>query len=110
MDLFGRRFYARMVSDIALRSIYAMNPFFDDNSKGPLFNRYFDIIIVQKRLPVLFVGGFTILLQTVVGFVLVSFYHPYLLVFNLVLVALLWLIWAVWGKPSENDYQKFQVK
>ena len=100
MDLFGRRFYARMVSDIALRSIYAMNPFFDDNSKGPLFNRYFDIIIVQKRLPVLFVGGFTILLQTVVGFVLVSFYHPYLLVFNLVIVSLLWLVWAIWGKRA----------
>ncbi len=100
MDLFGRRFYARMVSDIALRAIYATNPFFDDNSKGPLFNRYFDIIIVQKRLPVLFVGGFTILLQSVVGFVLVSFYHPYLLVFNLIVVALVYLVWAVWGKHA----------
>lgn len=38
-----------MVSEIALRSIYALNPFFDDNSKGPLFNRYFDIIIVLDR-------------------------------------------------------------
>ncbi len=27
MDLFARRFYARMVSEIALRSIYAENPF-----------------------------------------------------------------------------------
>ncbi len=100
MDLFGRRFYARMVSEIALRSIYATNPFFDDNSKGPLFNRYFDIIIVQKRLPVLFVGGFTIVLQSVVGFILVSFYHPYLLAFNLVIVALLWLVWVIWGKRA----------
>ena len=100
MDLFGRRFYARMVSEIALRSIYAVNPFFDDNSKGPLFNRYFDIIIVQKRLPVLFVGGFTILLQTVVGVVLVSFYHPLLLAFNVVVALLLWLTWRVWGKRA----------
>ncbi len=100
MDLFGRRFYARMVSEIALRSIYATNPFFDDNSKGPLFNRYFDIIIVQKRLPVLCVSGFTIVLQSVVGFILVSFYHPYLLAFNLVVVALVWLVWVIWGKHA----------
>ena len=100
MDLFGRRFYARMVSEIALRSIYAVNPFFDDDSSGPLFNRYFDIIIVQKRLPVLFVGGFTIVLQTVVGVVLVSFYHPLLLAFNLVVVTMLWLTWMIWGKRA----------
>lgn len=100
MDVFGRKFYARMVSEIALRSIYAVNPFFDDYSKGHLFNRYFDIIIVQKRLPVLFVGGFTILLQTVVGFVLVSFYHPLLLAFNLVIVLMLVLVWVIWGKRA----------
>jgi len=100
MDLFGRRFYARMVSDIALRTIYAQNPFFDDNRLAPLFNRYFDIIIVQKRLPVLFVGGFTIVLQAVVGIILVSFYHPYLLIFNLVVVFLVYLVWAIWGKRA----------
>jgi hypothetical protein len=76
MDVFGRRFYARMVSEIALRTIYARNPFFDDEGKSALFNRYFDIIIVMKMVPNLLVGGFTIVLQTVVGFILVSSYHP----------------------------------
>jgi ABC-type bacteriocin/lantibiotic exporter with double-glycine peptidase domain len=79
MDVFGRRFYARMVSEIALRSIYARNPFFDDRGDSALFNRYFDIIIVMKMLPNLLVGGFTIVLQMVVGFLLVSSYHPLLL-------------------------------
>ncbi len=100
MDLFARRFYARMVSEIALRAIYAVNPFFEDNGKGALFNRYFDLVIVQKRLPVLFVGGFAIVLQTVVGFALVSFYHPYLFAFNVLIIVLLWLNWAIWGKGA----------
>ncbi len=100
MDLFGRRFYARMVSDIALRTIYARNPFFNDSNMAPLFNRYFDIIIVQKRLPVLFVSGFTIVMQTVAGIILVSFYHPYLLIFNLVVSFLVYLVWAIWGKRA----------
>lgn len=100
MDVFARRFYARMVSEISLRSVYALNPFFQDYSMGALFNRYFDIIIVQKTLPNLLVGGFTIVLQAVVGFVLVSLYHPLFLAFNLVMVALLWLIWLAWGKRA----------
>ena len=97
MDLFARRFYARMVSEIALRAIYAVNPFFDDEGKGPLFNRYFDIIIVHKTLPYLLIGGFTILLQVLVGMVLVSLYHPLFLIFNMVVALLCWLVWSIWG-------------
>lgn len=98
MDVFGRRFYARMVSEIALRSIYASNPFFDDRGKSALFNRYFDIIIVMKQVPNLLVGGFTIVLQTVVGFLLVSSYHPLLLAFNVAICLLIWMVWAIWGR------------
>jgi ABC-type bacteriocin/lantibiotic exporter with double-glycine peptidase domain len=91
LDVFGRRFYARMVSEISLRTIYARNPFFDDEGKSALFNRYFDIIIVMKMMPNLLVGGFTIILQTVVGFILVSSYHPLFLAFNATILALIWL-------------------
>lgn len=97
MDLFGRRFYARMVSEIALRSIYALNPFFADRNYGTLFNRYFDIVIVLKTVPSMLVSGFTIVLQAGVGFILVSAYHPLFLAFNLTIVLLIWLIWLVWG-------------
>ncbi len=100
MELFGRRFYARMVAEISIRSIYAQNPFFSDSSRGALFNRYFDIVGVQKAIPVLFIGGFTVILQAGVGFVLVSLYHPLFLVFNLVLVGLIWLVWGLWGSSA----------
>jgi len=100
MDLFARRFYARMMSEISLRSVYALNPFFQDHKMGALFNRYFDIIIVQKKLPQLLVGGFTIVMQAIVGFVLVSLYHPLFLVLNLVVISLVWLVWLIWGKRA----------
>lgn len=100
MDLFSRRFYSRMVSKIALRTIYAIDPFFDNAGKRALFNRYFDIIIVQKMLPSLLVGGFTVILQAIVGFVVVSLYHPYFLIFNLSIILLLWLVWAIWGQRA----------
>jgi ABC-type bacteriocin/lantibiotic exporter with double-glycine peptidase domain len=97
MDLFARRFYARMVGEIALRAIYALNPFFQDQDRGTLFNRYFDIIVVHKSLPYILIGGFTVVLQTGMGFVLVSLYHPLFLAFNLVIVVLIWAIWLAWG-------------
>ena len=99
MELFGRRFYARMISEIALRTVYSINPFFHDFSRGPLFNRYFDIVIVQKAVPPLMIGGFTLVLQAIVGFVLVSLYHPLFLVFNIVFLALIWCVLAAQG-PS----------
>jgi putative ABC transport system ATP-binding protein len=100
MELFARRFYARMVAEISLISVYAQNPFFGDLKASSLFNRYFDVIYVQTAIPILFIGGFTTLLQIAVGFVLVSLYHPYFLGFTLVMVALIWVVWLSWGSRA----------
>ena len=100
MEIFARRFYARMVAEISLISVYAQNPFFGDVKKSSLFNRYFDVIYVQTAIPILFIGGFTTLLQIAVGFVLVSLYHPYFLGFTLVMIALIWIVWLAWGSRA----------
>jgi len=100
MEIFGRRFYARLVSEIALRAVYAQNPYFQDESRSALFNRYFDIITVQKTVPVLLISGFTVILQAGVGFVLVSSYHPLFLIFNLITVGLIWIVWMIWGQGA----------
>lgn len=100
MELFARRFYARMVAEISLIAVYAQNPFFNDAKKGSLFNRYFDVVYVQTAIPILFIGGFTTLLQIAVGFVLVSLYHPYFLVFTLVMIAAIWIVWLTWGSRA----------
>lgn len=97
MEIFARRFYARMVAEISLISVYAQNPFFGDAKKSALFNRYFDVVYVQTAVPILVIGGFTTLLQIAVGFVLVSLYHPYFLGFTLVMIALIWIVWLAWG-------------
>ena len=97
MELFARRFYARLVAEISLISVYAQNPFFADNTRIWLFNRYFDVINVEKAIPVLFIGGYSVVLQVAVGFVLVSLYHPLFLVFTIVMSALIWVIWLLWG-------------
>ncbi|MBC2651752.1 ABC transporter ATP-binding protein [Novosphingobium flavum] len=98
MSLFERRLFARMVAEITLRAVHAKNPFFADAGNGHLFNRFFDLMTVQKALPSLLIGGFTILLQSAVGLVVTSFYHPFFLGFNLLLVTVLVLILQLWTR------------
>ncbi len=97
VELFGRRFFARMSADIAVRAIFAQNPFFQDDKRADVFNRFFEIPAVQKSAPSLLIGGFTISLQATSGFILVSFYHPMFLAFNLIVIAAIACIWWRWG-------------
>ncbi|HEX8389346.1 MAG TPA: ABC transporter ATP-binding protein/permease, partial [Sphingomonas sp.] len=100
MGLFERRFFARVVAEITVRAVHAQNPFFADTKRGDLFNRYFDLVVVQKAVPSLVIGAFTIVLQSAVGLVVTSFYHPFFLAFNVLLITLLFLIWAIWSRAS----------
>jgi len=100
MELFERRFYARLSADIALRAVYASTPFFEERRRSELFNRYFDITSVQKLVPELLVGAFSILLQAVIGFIVVSLYHPFFLTFNVLFIFLLVMIWITWGRGA----------
>jgi putative ABC transport system ATP-binding protein len=100
LELFARRFYARLVSEISLIAIYAQNPFFTDNTRGALFNRYFDVMVIMSRMPILVLDGFSILLGIAVGFVLVSLYHPLFLIFTLVMIVCIWVVWLTWGSRA----------
>lgn len=97
MELFERRFFCRITADIVMRNIYAQYSYFESINREDLINRYFEIMSVQKNLPKLIVGGSALVLQTVVGFVVVSAYHPVFLVFNVVVVLLLLLVLRLWG-------------
>ena len=100
MEMYRRRFMARLVADVTMRAINAADPFFQDDRRIDLFNRYFELVNMQKAVPSLLIGGFTIILGMIVGFVVTSFYHPFFLAFNLVLIALLWAVWAIWSKKA----------
>ncbi len=97
MALFERKLFARLVAEITLRAVHAQNPFFQDVRRSDLFNRFFDLSTVQKALPSLMIGGFSILLQGVIGLVVTSFYHPFFLAFNACLVIALATLWWVWA-------------
>jgi putative ABC transport system ATP-binding protein len=82
MELFERRFFTRIVSEVTLRLIYALPAHMNAINRDELVNRFFDIMTVQKSLPPLLVGGLGTVLQIAVGVAVTSFYHPMFLFFN----------------------------
>jgi putative ABC transport system ATP-binding protein len=102
MELFSRRLYARISSEIAMTAMLAESDYFEEHQQADLFNRYFDIVTLKKTLPSILTNGFTLLLQAIIGFTVVSFYHFYLFIYCLALIALIWLIWLIWGWAAIN--------
>ena len=100
LAIFERRIFARVVAEVTVRAVHAQNPFFSDESRGHLFNRYFDMAIVQKSVPSLVIGAFTIVLQGAVGLAVTSFYHPFFLAFNLILLLTCIAIWLTWRRGA----------
>ncbi|MEM6575295.1 MAG: hypothetical protein AAF736_13560, partial [Pseudomonadota bacterium] len=84
LELFQRRFYGRMTSEIAVRTLYSETVSFERISREGLINHYFEIDVILKSLPSLLSNGLALVLQTLVGYAVVSFYHPVFLFFCVV--------------------------
>lgn len=65
-----------------------------------LMNRFFDIVSVQKGLSKILIDFSTASIQTVFGLLLLSMYHPFFIVFSLVLVVLVYSIFKLTSKKG----------
>lgn len=102
MEHYERRVYARLTSELSIRTILAPHSYFEGHKNTDITQRYFDIMTLQKNIPSLVVDGFALVLQLLVGFTLVSFYHPALFAFNTVIVITLYLIWKLWSGKAKR--------
>ena len=92
VEVLQRRVFVRVADDFG-RRIPSVRADVLDKKFGPeLVNRFFDVLTIQKSLSGLLLDGLTIALQTIIGMILLGFYHPLLLAFDVVLVVLLSLV------------------
>lgn len=78
-----------------------------------LMNRFFDIVSVQKGLSKILIDFSTASIQVVFGLLLLSFYHPFFIVFSLILIILVYFIFKLTSKKgletsldeSKNKYK-----
>ncbi len=84
-----QRMFVRVASDMAARLSAVRRDALGTAYMPELANRFFDVVTVQKSAATLLLDGVALVLQTVVGLVLVAFYHPLLLAFDAVLLLLI---------------------
>ena len=63
MEIFTRKLYARISSEIAMTAMLAESDYFEEYQKSDLFNRYFDILTLKKTVPNILTNGFTLNLK-----------------------------------------------
>jgi len=109
-----RRIFVRAADAFASHFARAEIEAFDGRNPTDIVNRFFEVSSVQKAAATLLVDGIGIVMITVVGLVVLAFYHPYLLTFAVVmvvLVAFLLLGLGIGGVRTsiEESYAKFDV-
>lgn len=114
VELIQRRLLVRIVGDLAHRF-----PRTNRNSLVGVFprelaNRVFDIMTIQKASAVLLLDGISIGLTAFLGLMLLAFYHPYLLGFDLVLMLCMVFITLLLGRGGvrtaiEESIVKYKI-
>ena len=109
-----RRLFVRYAEKFASHFSRAEVSSLEGRNAGDLADRFFEVASVQKALAGLLVDGLGILMITIVGLILLSCYHPYLLSFAVVLVVAVVVVTLIFGKGGvsssiEESYAKFDL-
>jgi len=100
VEIVQRRLFVRVVEDLAYRLPRVQQNEYDSRYAPELVNRFFDVVTVQKTASALLLDGISIVLQTVIGMAVLAFYHPFLLGFNVVLIASIGFVVFVLGRGA----------
>lgn len=98
VEIMQRRFFVRLVGDLAYRLPNANRAALQGVHGPELVNRFFDIMTIQKSTASILLDGTTLVTQTIIGTLLLAFYHPYLLGFDVGLLLCMTLITYLLGR------------
>lgn len=100
VEIIQRRIFIRVAADLAYRMPRVQREIYDKRHGAELVNRFFDVLTVQKAGAGLLLEGVATVLQAGIGLVVLGFYHPFLLAFDLLLLIAISLIILVLGRGA----------
>ena len=114
VECLQRRVFVRTADAFADHFARAEIESFDGRNPTDVVNRFFEVASVQKALASLLVDGVGILMITIVGLLVLAFYHPYLLTFAVVMALLVFVVLFALGVGGvrtsiAESYAKFDV-
>ncbi|MDX2024241.1 MAG: ATP-binding cassette domain-containing protein [Deltaproteobacteria bacterium] len=100
VEIIQRRLFVRVAADLAFRLPRVRIDAFEGKYGPALVNRFFDVLTLQKSTSSLLLDGLALLLQAGTGMLLLAFYHPVLLAFDVLLIGALSFIVFVLGRSG----------
>lgn len=114
LERIQKRVFARVAIQIAHHLPQVKYSALSTTYAPQLANRFFDVITIQKTLSKILVDGPTAVLQVAIGLLLMAFYSPYLLAFDIFII--LFLFFGLWilgigglSSSIKESYQKYHV-
>lgn len=98
VEIVQRRIFVRLAADLAYRLPRVRSDAYEHHHGPELVNRFFDVLTVQKAGSSLLLDGLSTVVQTLVGLIVLAFYHPFLLAFDVVLVLAIFFIIFILGR------------
>lgn len=79
-----------------------------------LANRFFDTLTIQKSLPKILIDFPAAILQIILGLLLLSFYHPFFIIYGVLLIFLVYLVFRFTAQKGldtslDESKQKYKV-
>ncbi|MGB8222234.1 MAG: ABC transporter ATP-binding protein, partial [Polyangiales bacterium] len=102
VEMLQRRLFVRIVDEIGSRLPRVSADALRQKNGPELLNRFFDIFTTQKSITSLLLGGVDAVLIALVGLVVLAFYHPILLAFDLVLIVSAVLVLVPLGRGGSK--------
>jgi ABC-type bacteriocin/lantibiotic exporter with double-glycine peptidase domain len=103
VEIIQRRVFVRACVDLADRLPRVEVGAFGNRHAPELVNRFFDLVTLQKTGATLLLAGTAVVLQTVTGLMILSFYHPLMFGFSLVLIAAIAFVVVVLGRGATRS-------
>jgi ABC-type bacteriocin/lantibiotic exporter with double-glycine peptidase domain len=100
VEYIQRRLFVKLVTDLSHRLPRVDLDKQEKSFTPELLNRFFDIINIQKATSKILLDSLEIILQISIGMLVLAFYHPYLLAFDVVLVILILLTVFALGRGA----------
>lgn len=95
-----QRIFVRVALDMAFRLPRVRQEVLEARHAPEVVNHFFDVVTLQKGVASLFSDGVSIALSAIVGMLILAFYHPFLLAFDVVLLIGLGVVVFVFGRRA----------
>ena len=100
VEILQQRIFAKTAFDFSFRIPRIKSEVLSQQYTPEIVNRFFDVLNVQKSLPKILIDFTSALIQIFFGLLLLSFYHPYFILFGLIVVGVVALVFVFTGKAG----------